>query len=142
MVAALVVAGIYGKTQLGSLDVDVRRQAGYCGRLLFDGHLHRLITLVFFTAGGWRFCRSLVLLAGAVGAIESSTGTRRSWLTFFGGHLANLLLLAIGVALPLALLETHRGQYSITVANTVGSIFRRLGDTVQIYCQSASVGRL
>ena len=87
MVAALVVAGIYGKTQLGSLDVDVRRQAGYSVRLLFDGHLHRLITLVFFTAGGWRFCRSLVLLAGSVGWIESSTvragvGSRSSAFTW------------------------------------------------------------
>ena len=110
MVAALVVAGIYGKTHVGSLDAGVGRQVGYSVRLLFDGHLHRLITSVFFTAGGWRFYSSLVMLAGSVGWIEFVYGTRRTWLTFFGIHLATLLFLAIGVALPLALLETHRGQ--------------------------------
>ncbi len=109
MLMALIVAGIYGRTHVGSLDVDVRHRVGYSPRLLLNGHLHRPFTSVLFTAGGWRFYASLLMVALTVGWIECSHGTRRALLTFFGVHLLTLLILGVGVALPLVLLGTHRG---------------------------------
>lgn len=110
MVALLIAAGVYGRAHVGALDADVHRHVGYSARLLFDGHPHRLFTSVFFTAGGHRFYASLLMLGGAVGWVEFTHGTRRAVLTFFGIHLATLLLLAVAIAWPLALLDTHRGE--------------------------------
>lgn len=110
MLAALIVAGIYGQTHLGLLDTGVHRAVGHSPRLMFDGHLHRPFTSLFFTAGGWRFYCSLLMFAAAVGWVESVYGTRRALLTFFGIHLATLLLSAIAIAVPLSWLETHRGE--------------------------------
>ncbi|MEO8498140.1 MAG: hypothetical protein ABI614_23995 [Planctomycetota bacterium] len=110
MVAALIIAGIYSRTHVGPLDAAVREQVGHSVRLFFDGHLHRVFTSIFFTAGGWGFYASLVMLGGSLGWVEWVHGTRRTVLTFFGIHVATLLLLAIAVTWPLAMLETHHGK--------------------------------
>ena len=110
MLASLVVAGIYGKTHVGLLDSQVRHHAGYSVRLLVEGELHRGFTSLFFTAGGWHFYSSLMMLAVAVGWVESSYGTVRAATAFVGIHLATLLLMSVGVASLYAMIETHRGS--------------------------------
>ncbi len=110
MLAALVAAGIYGKTHVGMLDTQVHHQVGYSVRLLLEGELHRGVTSLFFTAGGSRFYSSLAMLVGAVGWVEAKYGTIRAAATFVGIHLITLLLMSGAIASLYALLETHRGS--------------------------------
>lgn len=110
MLVALVMLGIYGQTHVGPLDVDVHQSAGYSTELLFAGHLHRLLTSLFFTAGGSRFYASLIMFAGAVGWVEWFHGTRRAACIFFGVHLLTLLIVSIAITYPLAALETVQGH--------------------------------
>lgn len=109
MLAALIVAGVYGRTHVGTLHANIRHHAGYSVRLLWEGELHRGFTSVFFTAGGWRFYSSLMMLAVAVGWVEMRYGTLRAVTVFSGIHLITLLLMSMGIALIFAYLETYRG---------------------------------
>lgn len=109
MVAALIAAGIYSQTHVGLIEAKFRQQVGYSVQLLFAGHLHRLFTSVFFTEGAWLFYGSLVMLAVILSWVEYVYGTFHTVLTFFGVHLATLVLLVF-VAWPLTLLETHHGD--------------------------------
>ncbi len=110
MLLVLIVAGILGKSHVGPLDDQLHRNAGYSMDLLIRGEVHRAITSLFFTAGGWRFYASLVMFALAVGWVEWQQGTRRSAATFFGVHFATLAIMIIGVAIWVAVSNTHRGN--------------------------------
>lgn len=110
MLAVLIAAGIYGQSHIGSLNVGIHRQLSHSPRLMLEGHLHRPLTSLFFTAGGWSFYRSLLMFAASVGWAEHVHGTRRTVLTFFGIHLATLLIMAFAIALPLSMLATLRGE--------------------------------
>ncbi|QDV85804.1 hypothetical protein [Planctomycetes bacterium TBK1r] len=113
--ALLIGFGIYGHTHVGPLDTELHHDAGYSTKLLLEGHLHRLLTSILFTAGGWKFYASLTMFAGAVGWVEWSQGTRRAMVTFFGIHLLTLLIVSLGISLPLSAMQTLRGDllYSI-----------------------------
>ncbi len=115
MLAGLIGAGIYGNSHVGLLDSAVNQHVGHSVKLLFEGQLHRIFTSLLFTAGGWRFYSSLLMFAAAVGWVELRFGSRLAMLTFFGVHLATLLLIAIGIALPLAALGTHHGRLLLQV---------------------------
>lgn len=110
LLVALIGAGIYGRAHEGMLDAELHHQVGHSPRLLFDGHWQRLFTSLLFTAGGWRFYTSLVMLTFAVGWAEFAFGTRGAALTFFGVHLATLLIMAVVVAWSLSWLETEHGR--------------------------------
>jgi hypothetical protein len=112
MVATMIVVGVYGQTHVGALDSEVRQQVDYSVRLLLQGHLHRLVTSLFFTVGGLKFYSSLLLFAACVGWAETVYGTRHALLAFFGLHLATLLLLAF-VIWPLVVLETQHGTWML-----------------------------
>lgn len=115
MLAVLIAAGISGQSHIGSLNVDIHRQLGHSPRLMFEGHLHRPVTSLYFTAGGWSFYRSLLMFAASVGWAEHDHGTRRAALAFFGIHLATLLIMAIAIALSLSMLATLRGELLFNV---------------------------
>ena len=70
MMVLLVGLGIFTQTHIGEIDPEIRSGAGVSTHLLLDGQLHRILTSVFFTAGGWRFYSSLLMFAGAVGYVE------------------------------------------------------------------------
>ncbi|QDV85699.1 hypothetical protein [Planctomycetes bacterium TBK1r] len=109
MLSLLVVAGIYGQTHIGLLDADVRDDVGFSTRLLFSGHLHRIFTSLFFTAGGWRFYSSLLMFAVGVGWVEYSRGTKQTAASFFAIHVLTVLLLSLFVTWPLTAIETRHG---------------------------------
>ena len=119
MLIALIVAGIYGRTHVGPLAVGVERTVGYSIRLFLDGDWYRLFAAVFFTVGGWRFYASLAMLTLGSGIVEYVFGTGRAWLTFFAVHVATLAVVAVAVAMPLAWLDTARGELLMT-ARDVG----------------------
>ncbi len=109
MALLLVVAGIYGRTLVGPLDSLIQHHSGHSAHLLWRGDFHRLLTSLFFTAGGWRFYSSLAMLIVAVGCCERQVGTVTVAMGFFGIHLATLLLMSTGIALITSIVETHRG---------------------------------
>lgn len=132
MLVALIGFGIYGQTHIGPLDADLHRGAGYSTRLLLEGELYRLLTSLFFTAGGWKFYASLLMFAGAVGWMEWSCGTRRAMLAFFCIHLLTLLIMSLGISLPLAAIESLHGKllYSVRDVGPSAGYYGCLGFAV------------
>ncbi|MCA9178095.1 MAG: hypothetical protein KDB14_26710 [Planctomycetales bacterium] len=114
MLTALIGFGIYGETHVGPLHPNVHHVVGYSPRLLLDGEVHRLLTSLFFTAGGWKFYVSLLMFGGVVGWMEWFRGTYRTMLAFFGCHLLTLLVM-LGIILPLAATESLHGTLLYSV---------------------------
>lgn len=110
MLAALIAAGIYGRTHVGELDANVRHHAGFSVRLFLEGEVHRGFTSLFFTAGGTRFYSSLLMMTLAVGWVEATHGTVHAATVFFGAHLLTLLLMSVSIALFYTMFESHRAQ--------------------------------
>ncbi len=110
MLAALIVAGVYGRSHVGLLDETIHERAGFSIRLMIDGQIHRAFTSLMFTAGGWRFYSSLAMFAISVGWVEWNWGTTRSLTTFFGIHFATLAVMTITVFAASRIAETHRGD--------------------------------
>ena len=110
MLTVLITAGIYGRSHVGLLDEHVGRSAGYSMRLLIEGEVHRVVTSLLFTAGGWRFYSSLAMFAFSVGCVEHHYGTPRALTTFFGVHFVTLAVMAMGVIVAGTIGETLRGQ--------------------------------
>ncbi len=139
MLAALVVAGVYGRTHVGPLDAQLHDQMGFSARHLWEGELHRLFTSLFFTAGGGRFYASLFMFTLSVGWVEWVHGTRCAALTFLGVHLITQLLLALAVAWPLVLLGYGHGRL-LWEARDVGPSAGYYG-CLGLAVASVSVGR-
>lgn len=110
MLSILIASGIYGRSHVGLLDESVHQHAGYSMRLLIEGQVHRVMTSLLFTAGGWRFYSSLAMFALAVGYVEWNAGSYRSAMTFFGVHLATLAVMTISVFAWNLTFQTHRGH--------------------------------
>ncbi|QDS96512.1 hypothetical protein FF011L_53240 [Roseimaritima multifibrata] len=110
MLSVLIAAGIYGRSHVGLLDQTIQDRAGYSMRLIVEGQVHRAITSLLFTAGGWRFYSSIAMFGLGVGYVEWNYGTTRSLATFFGIHITTLALMTIGVLAVNAMASTHRGQ--------------------------------
>ncbi len=109
MLTILIAAGVYGRSHVGLLDESLYARAGYSMRLMLEGQVHRAVTSLFFTPGGWRFYSSIAMFALAVGYVEWNFGTPRSLLTFFGVHFATLAVMTIGVLGLNTITHTHRG---------------------------------
>ncbi len=83
----------------------MHQHVAYSPRLLLDGHVHRLFTSVFFTAGGPMFYMSLAMLVAAVGWTEWFYGTGKALVVFWGVHLLTLLVGSLVISLPLSALD-------------------------------------
>jgi hypothetical protein len=79
----------------------------------------RLFTSALVTSGGWIFWQAAGMIALAVGAAEWLAGTKRAIATFWGVHLATLLLESLLIALPLHHLG-FTGGTALLVARDVG----------------------
>lgn len=110
MACLLIAAGVYGRAHVGPLDSEVHQQAGHSPHLLWRGEWQRVFTSLLFTAGGWRFYSSLVMLVLAVGWVESAISTPIAIVSFVGIHLSTLLLMSLGIALTTSVFESHRGN--------------------------------
>lgn len=110
MLVILIGLGVYGRTHVGPLDAGISHEVGFSPKLLIEGEVHRLITSLFFTAGGWMFYVSLAMFAITVGWTEWCYGTRRALTVFWGVHLTTLLIVAIAISLPLSALGSMHGN--------------------------------
>ena len=119
MGALIAAAGIWTKTHRKSLSPKLFHSVGFAPLHLLEGRWSRLLTSVFFTAGGAGFYFSLVMLLLSVGMAEIRCGTWQTVLIFWGIHLGSLLLGSFLVVLLLHLLQVYQGILLAT-AHDVG----------------------
>lgn len=98
----VTAAGIYTRSHAGLLDAGIHRDVAYSARHLWSGQVIRLFTSLIFTAGGWRFYVTVVMLVVSVGWAERIYGPLCTLLTFFLAHLSTLLIMGL-IAMPLKL---------------------------------------
>ena len=110
MVVALIATGVYGQTHLGPLDAQTHSRVGHSPHSLWKGQWQTVVTSVLFTANGWHFYVSLAMMAIAISWVELTCGTWIAIGTFVGIHVVTLLVMSIGIATSIALVESHRGN--------------------------------
>lgn len=115
----VATAGFWTKTHKESLSPTLFASVGFAPLHLLEGRWFRMLTSVFFTAGGAGFYVSFVMLLLSVGMAEIRCGTWRTALIFWCIHLASLLLGSFLLALPLHLLRVYQGMLLAT-AHDVG----------------------
>ncbi len=93
------LTGLYTRSHLGELDRAFHDRFGHSPQSLLEGRVHRLLTSLFFTQGGWHFYASLVMATLAIGLDEYNNGTLATVAIFFGVHLVTLICMFLGVAL-------------------------------------------
>jgi len=105
MLVVIAAVGLTTATHLDRLRPSLLRQFGFAPfhfrpSFLHAGELVRLLTSVFLTHGGQSFYASLAMIAVCVGLAEKRVGTWRAALTFWGVHLATLLIQSLLLAIP------------------------------------------
>jgi hypothetical protein len=88
----LVVVGLITQTHIGALSKEWLASLGFAPTDLWEWRLERLVTSALVTQGGRVFWEVLGIMAVALGLAEWLAGTRRALLTFWGVHLATLLI--------------------------------------------------
>ena len=110
MLAGLSMVAAFTDTGVAEISRHWLNRLGYAPRDLVYMHWDRLLASAVVTGGDGAFWEALAMIAVAVGTSEWLTGTRRAAVTFWGVHLATLLIESL-VALPL-----HRLGFSLGTA--------------------------
>ena len=101
MVLVLIAAVAWTTaTHVDRLAPALLRRFGFAPFHLHAGDFVRLLTSVFLTHGGPTFYASLAMTALCVGLAEKRDGTWRTVLSFWGVHLATLLIQTLLLAIP------------------------------------------
>jgi len=90
----LLVVGSLTDTYRADLTRRVLRVWGWAPADFAIGELYRIVTSALVTHGGATFWTALALVVAMVGAAEWRTGTRRVSVTFWGGHIVTLVVMA------------------------------------------------
>lgn len=114
LASLVAIIGIAAETHVDRLAPELMQRFGFAPLHLVRGDLLRLLTSVVLTVGGWSFYLSWLMLVGCVGGAEALVGTRRTLATFFGVHLATLLVQSLLLALPGHLLDFPWGRLLAT----------------------------
>lgn len=114
MVVIVTTIAVATATHVERLEPAVLKRFGFAPLHIPGGDLARLLTSVFLTAGGISFYRSLAMLALCAGLCERLAGSLRTLLTFWGVHLATLLILSMFLAIPLHHLDVWWGTLLAT----------------------------
>jgi hypothetical protein len=102
MLAVLLLVGWLTDTHAGAdLSAHWLNRLGYAPRDLWRLNWGRFLSSPLVTSGGWVFWLALVMVALTSGAAEWLTSTRRAALTFWGVHIATLLIESLGLSLLL-----------------------------------------
>lgn len=104
MLVVIAAVGLTTATHLDRLPGSLLRRFGFAPFHLHRLHLHggdlvRLLTSAFLTHGGQMFYWSLAMIAVCVGLAEKRVGTWRAVLTFWGVHLATLVIQCLLLAI-------------------------------------------
>jgi hypothetical protein len=92
MMAGLSLAGFLTDTHLGSISTVWIQRLGFAPSDLWFGRLERLFTSAMVTNGGMVFWQAIGLTLLSVGIVEWRLGSWRALVTFWGIHLATLLV--------------------------------------------------
>lgn len=110
MLLIVAATGVATATHFDRLPPVLMRRFGFAPLHLPQGEFARLVSSAFLTAGGWAFYCSLGMLAVCVGLSEKRAGSWQTLLTFWGVHLATLLVAALVLAIPLHHLNVLWGK--------------------------------
>ncbi|MCB0098744.1 MAG: hypothetical protein KDE46_23580 [Caldilineaceae bacterium] len=100
MLLLLSIIAVWSETHSARLVPALLARFGFSVADFWSWRWERLITSALITHGARAFWGALLMIGVAVGRAEWQTGTRRTFLLFWGAHLLTLLLLAL-VAAPL-----------------------------------------
>jgi hypothetical protein len=117
--AVLGLVALLTNSHVGDLPREWFNRLAFAPRDLWLIHWERLITSAPVTGGGGAFWQALGLVALTVGAAEWLAGTRRAALTFWGVHLATLLVQSLLIVVPLHTLGSSLGT-ALYLARDVG----------------------
>ncbi len=113
MIALLIGAAFWSGTHAGPLQPQWRGGVSFTLQHLADFQWQRLSTAALLTSGGATFYLSLLMLAACVGWAEWTVGTWKTAATFWGVHVATVLILAAIASLALASLDSMRAELLI-----------------------------
>lgn len=85
------------QTHIGTLSEAWLGNLGFASNDLWEWRLERLLTSALVTQGGRVFWEVTVIVALTVGLAEWLAGTRRTLFTFWGVHLATLIIESIAI---------------------------------------------
>jgi hypothetical protein len=117
--AVLGLVAVLTNSHVGDLPRGWFNRLAFAPRDLWLIRWERLITSALVTDGGGAFWQALGLVGLTVGAAEWLTGTRRAALTFWGVHLATLLVQSLLIVVPLHTLGSSLGT-ALYLARDVG----------------------
>jgi hypothetical protein len=117
--AGLSLVAVLTNSRLGDLPRQWFSRLAFAPRDLWLIHWERLITSALVTNGGRAFWQALGMVALTAGAAEWLAGTRRAALTFWGVHLATLLVYSLLIVVPLHALGSSLGT-ALYLARDVG----------------------
>jgi hypothetical protein len=115
----LLLVAVLTNSHAGELPREWFNRLAFAPRDLLLLEWARLITSALVTGGGIAFWAGLGFVAFTTGAAEWLSGTRRAALTFWGVHLAALLVESLLIALPLHVLGFELGT-ALYLARDVG----------------------
>jgi len=120
MVAVLTVFALITDTIRAEISAEWVWRLGFAPSDFWLLNWGRMVSSALVTSGGRLFWASIVMILVAVGGAEWLSGTLRTALTFWGGHLAGLIIVSVVLVLPLAqtALADVPGMYT---ARDVGS---------------------
>jgi hypothetical protein len=116
--AALVFVAVFTSTDASELTRSLLARVGFAPRDLFL-EWWRVFVSALVTDGGLTFVGALVAVAAFVGSAEWLRGPARAAATFWGVHVATLLVESLGIALPMHLFGSPLGT-ALAVARDVG----------------------
>ena len=115
MLAALLAGALVTNTPIDNLSPHWLNRLGFAPSDVWFLRWERLFTSALVTSGGWVFWQAMGMVALAVGMAEWLAGTKRTIATFWGVHLATLLLESLLIAWPLHQLGSSFGTALVMV---------------------------
>ena len=124
--AGFVAQAVRTDTALSPVPQRVLDRVGFAPKDLLVFGWSRLITSAIVTHGAMEFWLAVAMIVVVIGAVEVLTGSVRAVFTFWGVHIATLLIESLLIALPLALAGVAEGR-NISDVRDVGPSAGYLG---------------
>lgn len=119
LLAALAAVALFTNSFSQRLSPAWLLRLGYSVQDLWEWRWGRLLTTALTTHGGSVFWQAMGMVALAVGAAEWLAGSRRAFFTFWGSHVATLLLTSL-LVMPALHWLVYDGESMLLVAHDVG----------------------
>ncbi|HEX5479149.1 MAG TPA: hypothetical protein VFY79_05460 [Dehalococcoidia bacterium] len=109
-IAGFAAQAVRTNTALSQAPQRVLDRVGFAPKDLLVFGWSRLINSAIVTHGAMEFWLAVAMIVFVIGAVELLTGSLRAVVTFWGVHIATLLIESLLIALPLALAGVAEGR--------------------------------